>query len=123
MQIQINTDHNIEGHEALAAKVSAAVENALKRVSAHITRVEVHLSDENSNKKGGYNDMRCVMEAHLEGRPPIAVTEQATTIDEAVDGAADKLTRLIEHTLGRLHEHADHRTDPPTPEQKRTGPA
>ena len=31
MQIQINTDHNIEGHEALAAQVSGVVENALSR--------------------------------------------------------------------------------------------
>jgi hypothetical protein len=31
MQVQINTDHNIEGHEALAAQMSAVVENALSR--------------------------------------------------------------------------------------------
>ena len=99
MQIQINTDHNIEGHEALAAQVSEVVESALSRVSDHITRVEVHLSDENSDKHG-QNDKRCMMEARLEGRQPIAVTHQAATLDQAVDGAADKLTRLIESTLG-----------------------
>jgi hypothetical protein len=33
-------------------------------------------------------------------------------LDEAVDGAADKLTRLIEHTLGRQREQQSHRTDP-----------
>ena len=53
MQIKINTDRNIEGHEALVAQVSGVVESALSRISDHITRVEVHLSDENSNKKGG----------------------------------------------------------------------
>ena len=63
MHIQINTDGNIEGHEALATQVSSEVESALKHVSDHITRVEVHLSDENSDKKGGNDDMRCVMEA------------------------------------------------------------
>jgi len=50
MQVQINTDHNIEGREALAAYVSGVVEAALSRISDHITRVEVHLSDENSDK-------------------------------------------------------------------------
>ena len=118
MQIQINTDHNIEGHEALAARVSGVIENALSRFSDHITLVNVHLSDENSDKKDGYDDMRCMIEAHLEGRQPIAVTYQATILDEAVDGAADKLVNLIESTLGRLHDQELRRTDPPLPEAK-----
>ena len=118
MQIQINTDHNIEGHEALAARVSGVIENALSRFSDHITRVEVHLSDENSDKKDGYDDMRCMIEARLEGRQPIAVTHQATTLDEAVDGAADKLVNLIESTLGRQHDQELRRMDPPLPEMQ-----
>ena len=115
MQIQINTDRNIEGDEALAARVSGVVEGALSRMSDHITRVEVHLSDESSDKKSGNDDMRCMMEARLEGRQPIAVTDQAATLDQAVDGAADKLARLIESTLGRLRDQRSHRTDPPPP--------
>jgi ribosome-associated translation inhibitor RaiA len=112
MQIEIRTDSNIHGHEALTAQVSGVVETALRRFSEHITRVEVHLSDENSDKKAGKDAMRCMMEARLEGRQPIAVTHQATTLNETVDGAADKLSRLIEHTLGRLREKRSHRSDP-----------
>jgi len=112
MQIQMNTDGNIEGHEALATQVSSVVENALKHVSDHITRVEVHLSDENSDKQGGNDDMRCVMEARLEGRQPVAVTHHAANVDQAVDGAAGKLTRMIESTLGRLRDQKRERTDP-----------
>ena len=93
MQVQINTDHNIEGHEALTARVRGVVESALSRVRDHITRVEVHLSDENGDKSGK-NDMRCVMEARLEGRQPVAVTDQAETLEQAVDGAADKLAPI-----------------------------
>ncbi len=115
MHIQLHTDGNIEGHEELATQVSGVVESALKRFSEHIARVEVHLSDENSDKKGGNDDMRCVMEARLEGRRPIAVTHQAATLDQTVDGAADKLTRLIESTLGRLRDQKRGRTDPPPP--------
>lgn len=116
MQIQINTGHDIEVHEALAAEISGVVEGALGRFSDHITRVEVHLSDENSDKKGGHDAIRCMMEARLEGRQPVAVTHQAATLDQAVDAAAGKLTRLIEHTLGRLREQQSHRTDPdPSP--------
>ncbi len=112
MQIQINTDHNIEGREALATYVSAVVENALTLVSDHITRVEVHLSDENSHKSG-QNDSRCMIEARLEGRQPIAVTHQASSVEDAVGGASDKLARLIGSTLGRQREKQAHRTDPP----------
>lgn len=101
MQIQIDTDHNIAGHEALIAHVTGVVENALSRFSNHITRVEVHLADENANK-GGEHDKRCVMEARIEGHQPIAVTDHAANLDLAVHGAVHKLTRLIESTLGRV---------------------
>jgi len=114
MQIQINTDHNIENHEALAAQIRGVVESALSRISDHITRVEVHLSDDSSHKSS-QNDKRCMMEARLEGRQPIAVTHHATSLDQAVDGAADKLARLIENTLGRKHDQESHRTDPHPP--------
>jgi ribosome-associated translation inhibitor RaiA len=111
MQVQINTDHNIEGSAALTARVRGVVESALSRVCNHITRVEVHLTDEDGDKSGK-SDMRCVMEARLEGRQPVAVIDQAGTLEQAVDGAADKLARLIGSTLGRLHEQASRRTDP-----------
>ena len=118
MQIQINTDRNIEGREAMATQVSGVVESALSLFSDYITRVEVHLSDENSDKKGGHDHMRCVMEARLEGRQPIAVTHEDATVEQAVDGAAGKLTRLIESTLGKRHDQTRRRTDPPPPGAK-----
>jgi ribosome-associated translation inhibitor RaiA len=114
MQIQVNTDHNIEGHEALAAQVSSVVEGALSLVSDHITRVEVHLSDENGAKVGQH-DKRCMMEARLEGRQPIAVTDEAATLNEAIDGAADKLARLIESDLGRMRDQRSRRRNPLPP--------
>ncbi len=120
MQIQINTDHNIEGHEALADHVSSVVESALSQLSEHITRVEVHLSDENGttkDHKNGLNDKRCMMEARLESYHPLAVTAHANTVHQAVDGAADKLARLVESTLGRLHDHKHHRDALTQPEE------
>jgi hypothetical protein len=53
--------------------------------------------------------MRCMMEARLEGRQPLAVTHHAQTLGQAVDGAADKLCRLIDSTLGRLRDQKGHR--------------
>ena len=104
MKIQINTDVHIDGTEALAARVSATLEHALKRFSEHLTRVEVHLSDENATK-GGPQDHRCVLEARLQGRQPVAVTEQAATLDQAVHGAAQKLVRSLDSTLGLQQQH------------------
>ena len=104
MKIQINPDHNIHGHESTIELIEATVESTLGHLAEHITRVEVHLSDENA-KKGGSTDKRCMMEACLEKHQPIAVTEEAATINEAVDGAAHKLKRSLEHTLSRLSTH------------------
>ncbi|MBA3642428.1 MAG: HPF/RaiA family ribosome-associated protein [Acidobacteriota bacterium] len=103
MQVQTNTDRNITGSDKLSAHVETVVAGALGRFTEQITRVEVHLSDENGARGGG-SDIRCMMEARLEGRPPTAVTHQAATVDEAMQGAADKLARSIESTLGRLRD-------------------
>ena len=106
MKIQLNTDTNIDGNESLAAQVGATVEQALARFSEHVTRVEVHLSDENGGKNGSH-DQRCMLEARLEGRQPVAVSDHAATVDQAVHGAAQKLARLLDSTLARLHDHRE----------------
>ena len=106
MHIQFNTDVNIHGSEALAAQVSATLEDALERYSEHITRLEVHLTDENG-AKGGLHDHRCLLEARLEGRQPVVVTEHAANVDQAVNGASHKLVHLLDSTLGKLHDHRE----------------
>ncbi len=104
MQIQVNTDHNTDGREKVGEYVRGVVEDAVSHFKAHVTRVEVHLGDELGDKKGA-DDQRCMMEARVEKRRPIAVTHHATTMDAAIDGAAGKLRRSLEHELGRLHAH------------------
>jgi ribosome-associated translation inhibitor RaiA len=95
MQILVNTDGNIDGREEFTTHVKSVVESALNRISARITRVEVHLSDQNGDKSG-QEDKRCMMEARLEGSRPTAVTHKAASLGEAVDGAAEKLKRSLE---------------------------
>ena len=113
MQVELRTDHTIEGSAALIDQVRGVVEDALSEFSDRITSVDVHLSNQNSTLEAGNDSLRCLIEARLEGHQPIAVTDQATTLDQAIDGAADKLTRRLDHTLGRLEHQASHRTDPP----------
>jgi ribosome-associated translation inhibitor RaiA len=114
MQIQINTNHTIEGSEALNAHIRSVVETTLGHLTSHLSRVEVHITDENGPKTEG-NDKRCVMEARLDGRQPSAVTHQAATVHEAINGAADKLAHLIGHTLGRAQQERGRHTDPDLP--------
>jgi len=102
MKIQINSVHALENHEAIAREVEDEVQKKLGQLATHITRVEVHLSDENG-EKGGEHDKRCVMEARLEGHSPLAVTHEAQTIGQAVEGAAGKLKSSLCHVLGRVH--------------------
>jgi ribosome-associated translation inhibitor RaiA len=101
MQVLVNTDASVEGRETLEQEVAAVVADALDRFERDITRVEVHLSDENA-AKGGSNDKRCLMEARLAGHQPLAVSHKAPTMRLAVDGAAEKLQTAVGNTLGRL---------------------
>ncbi|MGH8178914.1 MAG: HPF/RaiA family ribosome-associated protein [Steroidobacter sp.] len=103
MQIQVNTDNHVHGSENLIGRVQEMVEGAVSHFSERITRIEVHLSDENS-AKGGADDKRCMLEARLGGLEPIAVTHQAESLQLAIDGAAEKLEKAIGHTVGRLNE-------------------
>lgn len=112
MQVQFNTDESVEGHDALAHHAETVVRKALARFTEQVTRVEIHLSDVNGQKAGD-NDKRCLMEARIAGRQPTAVTEQADSLHQAIDGAAQKLKRSLDSTLGKLADQR-HRA-PATP--------
>ncbi|MEO6538196.1 MAG: HPF/RaiA family ribosome-associated protein, partial [Ferruginibacter sp.] len=90
MIIQINSDNNITGTEELSNFVESTIAETLKRFDNQVTRVEVHLNDENSHKNG-MKDKRCMLEARLEGMQPIAVTALGDTIQEALKDALGKL--------------------------------
>ncbi len=102
MLIQLNTDSNIAGDSVLVAQVEAIVQGRLDHFSEQITRVDVHLSDENSDKKVGNDAKRCLLVVDLAGLQPIEVSDRAQTVEQAVAGAAQKMKRSIDSTLGRL---------------------
>ena len=103
MQIQINTDANVDGRDELTRWVEDEIGAALSRFSEQITRVEVHLGDENAGKSGD-DDKRCMVEARPAGQAPVAVTYHASTLEEACGGAAQKLKNLLESKFGRLDD-------------------
>ena len=103
MQVLVNTDHHIRGTEAVTERVESIVVDAVDRFADRITRVEVHLNDVNADKHGE-RDKRCVLEARVGGMAPVVVHHQASTMREAIDGAADKLERALEHAIGRRND-------------------
>lgn len=104
MQIQVNSDNHVENCLELTGQVEGIVTHILGRFSGRITRVEVHLTDENSSAKGGSHDKRCALEARLNGMQPVAVTDTGGTVEQAVKGASDKMRTLLDRTLGRLND-------------------
>jgi len=103
MKIQLNSDASIHGNEALSAHLSTSLEGALERFKEEITRVDVHLSDRRGGKDGPHYQ-RCMLEASLEGRQPVAVMDHAPTMEQAIQGAAQKLARMLGSRIGRKRE-------------------
>jgi len=101
MLVQVNTDNHVTGDDELADRVAADVQRTLKRFSTQITRVEVHINDENGDKAGA-TDKRCLLEARVKGLDPVAVSHHAPSVSEAVKGATEKLVRSLDRTLARL---------------------
>ncbi len=104
MDVLVNTDSSVEGHQAFAQEVETIITNAISRFSDRVTRIEVHLTDENAQKAGA-DDKKCVIEARIAGRQPVAVTHHASGLHQAAAGAADKLKRVLDTTFGKLATH------------------
>lgn len=119
MQIQLNTDKNITGSDSLQEKVENIIKHELKHVADEVTRIEVHLNDVNT-KKGGLDDKRCMLEARIAGMQPVSTEHRAETVDMAVKGAAEQLTRALKTALAKARtssrdsiKHADPSVDEP----------
>jgi ribosome-associated translation inhibitor RaiA len=105
MTIQFNADKNIASNDRTANYMNSMILDSLDRFSDHITRVEVHLADENGSNKEGGKDKRCTLEARLEGMKPIVVTNHADTVEKSVSGAIDKLVSTLDKTVERQRSY------------------
>lgn len=109
MQVQVNTT-GVANKESLDRWAEDHLRETLARFRQDITRVEVHLSDENSEKSGNA-DKRCTMEARLVHHQPLAVHHDGGNQDEAFRGAADKLKRIVESTIERARDKSHRERD------------
>lgn len=104
MQVLVNSNHSITVTAELEDQIRATVESELTRFDDRLTRVEVHLNDENSTKSGP-QDKRCQMEARAKGHDPISVSHKAESLELAINGAATKLGHALAHALDKLSRH------------------
>ena len=101
MKIQLNTDKNIRGTEKLQTIVTEKINHNLKRFVDKITRIEVHLSDQNA-LKGGLDDILCKIEARVEGMQPVIVASKNGSKERAVDDAVDKMKATLSTVIGKM---------------------
>ncbi len=104
MQIQINSDKNIEADKRLESYYTSLTKKSLNRFEDTITRIEVHFSDENS-EKFGTDDKRCLIEARLKGRQPLVVINTSDTLEKSFSGSLDKMKRKLDTTFGKMRNY------------------
>jgi ribosome-associated translation inhibitor RaiA len=104
MQVQVNHDNHLRIGEEVADRLTRVLESSLSQFADRITRIEMHLGDENAGKAGA-SDKRCMLEARLANLEPIAVTHQAESLQLAFEGALEKLDRALGHAIGKLQTH------------------
>lgn len=101
MYIQINTDNQIPSDAERDARIEEQVRQRLARFEDRITDVEIHVSDVNG-PRGGNADLKCTLEARMNGLAPIAVTDEGSSVERATVAAAKKAVRALDHQLGKL---------------------
>ncbi len=104
MQVQFNSDSSVMGTENVADRIEAKVRDKLARFEERLTRLEIHLHDENAHKHG-HDDKACTIEARPRGGRAIGVTENASTVDDAARKAANTLAQRLERFFGKESRH------------------
>ena len=107
MFIQIHTDNQIPSDNDRDSRLEEQIRQRLARFEERITDVEIHVSDVNG-PRGGASDLRCTMEARVNGIQPVAVADNGATVDRAIMGAAKKAVRALDHQLGKLTDRKGH---------------
>lgn len=101
MFVQIRTDNQIHTDAGSNERLEQRVRDKLGRFAARLTHVEVHVADVNGAKGGGA-DKRVSLEARPNGHQPIAVHAEAGRVEDAVNVAATKAVRALDHLFGKL---------------------
>ncbi|MBC7740568.1 MAG: HPF/RaiA family ribosome-associated protein [Bdellovibrionaceae bacterium] len=104
MMIQVHTGQGINGTQDLHDRLIGMLEADLGHFAEHLTRVDIHLHDLNSSKRGGI-EKRCQIEAHVARMGAVSVHSDDETVSQAFEGAAEKLKHLLDHKIGEARSH------------------
>ena len=104
MLIQVNYS-NVEKTDAIDAYIHERVTKEVAHMVDRVTRVEVHLHDDNGAHKKTPGDKRVRMEARPAGRPPLTVEDHGDNFRQVIGDCAGKLGRALRHTFDKLKEH------------------
>lgn len=106
MTINIRTDNHIHASDQFSVWVEEVLTHDLARFSSDITRIEVHLADENGPKgKGGGDDKRCTIDCKVDGFPNFAATAMHNDLHAAIKGASTKLKSAMGSALDKRRGH------------------
>ena len=106
MQVIINSDNHVELNEQSIEQWQTEISTSLERFSDWITRVEVHLTDQNSDAKGGPDDIRCLMEARPASQQPVSVEVRAASVDQAILEGTNTLERRLGAMIDKIRSEA-----------------
>ena len=95
MQIIINSGNQVGLKADQVEQWQTEIGSSLERFRDWITRVEVHLTDVNSQSKGGPDDIRCLMEARPANKQPVSIEVRSASVDRAIREATNTLERRL----------------------------
>lgn len=107
MEVQVNSSNDLDSSGKTISWTEEEIRRSLSRFGPRLTRVEVHLSDQNGGKSGSL-DKRCLIEARPKGLAPVAVSHDGDDIFVAITGAMGKLTTALDRQFGKLTGRKGH---------------
>lgn len=100
MLIQVNYG-SVTKTDAIDQYVNERVQKEVAHFEDRLTRVEVHLHDDNSATKSAANDKRVTMEARPAGQKPLAVEHAGDNLQAVISETAGKLGRALKRNFER----------------------
>lgn len=95
MLVNIHSDNHVQLKAESIQQWQTEITTSLERFSDWVTRVEVHLTDQNSQAKGGPDDIRCLMEARPARKQPVSIEVRAPSVDQAIQEGVNTMERRL----------------------------
>lgn len=95
MQVIMNSDNQVDLNGESIEHWRSEITTSLERFNDWITRVEVHVTDENSKSKEGTDDIRCLIEARPANKQPVSVEVRGSSAENAISDGIKTMQRRL----------------------------